>query len=369
MLPTPNAKVLTLVDSYYVFDLIVQCLFEAEVSVQQVFFLIRLLIYQTQFLAEISLLGVLFMLLPYCTKCPRHDSHNKSLALGLKFFHWGFIFIVSALWAAALAFKIKLRVQLTQDYGYGYSSLISDARNFEKIDTAYSIIYAFGSLWVLIWAISGLLPKSSESNGKVGLLFLTVVAVPFFIRSVYEMAVTIHTQLLPKDYSDNLGLATSIIYTFASLAIYTGIVLLGRLFSKDIIDPAGNNAGAFVKPLNPYDPATHSSYYYQGNPPYPGLNIGPKNQMQVHEANMAVPQAYHMQGGQIWPTQNPGQPMYAPQQQQGGYQYPQLGMQQQHYPPPQSHSPVSPINPHEVAGSGVPESRSPRSPPPPLNGA
>lgn len=170
------------------------------------------------------------------------------------------------------------------------------------------------------------------------------------------MAITIRLQLLDKENSAKLELATSIIYTFTSLAIYAGIALLGRLFSKDMIHPAGNNAGALVDPLNLYGPATHNSYYYQGNSPYPGLNSGPKNQVQV---NMAASPPYLAQGAQNWPMQYPGQPVYAPQQQQGGYQYPQPGMQQQHYPPAQSHSPVSPINPHEVAGSGVPESRSP----------
>ncbi|KAI4162579.1 MAG: hypothetical protein LQ342_003810 [Letrouitia transgressa] len=357
MLPTPNAKVLTFVDSHYIFDLIVNCLYEAEASVQQVFLLIRILINQTRYLAEISLLGVLFLLLPYCTKCPRHDSRHKSLALGLKFFHYGLIFILSTLWVAALPFKIKYTVKFVEYYSY--RSYKSDLQNWYKIDTAYSIIVVFGSLLVLSWAITGLLQRSSGSHGRVELLFFTCVAVPFFIRSVYEMAITIRLQLLDKNNSENLLLATNIIYTSTSLAIYTGIVLLGYLFSKDMIHPAGNNVGAFVGPLNPYGLATHNSYYYQGNPPYPGLNSGPKNQMQVHEANMAVPSAYLAQGGQNWPMQSPGHPIYAPLQQQGGYQYPQPGMQQQHYPPAQSYSPVSPINPHEVAGSGVPESRSP----------
>lgn len=179
MLPTPNAKVLTFVDSHYIFDLIVNCLYEAEASVQQVFLLIRILINQTRYLAEISLLGVLFLLLPYCTKCPRHDSRHKSLALGLKFFHYGLIFILSTLWVAALPFKIKYTVKFVEYYSY--RSYKSDLQNWYKIDTAYSIIVVFGSLLVLSWAITGLLQRSSGSHGRVYLQLLVAFVEESFV--------------------------------------------------------------------------------------------------------------------------------------------------------------------------------------------
>ena len=147
-------------------QLISQCLYEAEAIVEQVFFLVSLLILQTGYLAEISLLGVLFMLLQYCTKFPSRVGARKSLANGFRCLHYGILLVLIAVWAAALGLKIASQVEYAgyplgalYRYGIGYVEYI------RRLNTAYAIIYAFGSAWVLAWAVTGFL-NQDPANGR-----------------------------------------------------------------------------------------------------------------------------------------------------------------------------------------------------------
>lgn len=89
---------------------IVDILFGVRAVVQVVFFLIITIIYQSAYLAEISLLGVLYILLPDCSRHPSRQSNPNRMWKGLQTAHAIFIFILVALWLSAMALKIKYQV-------------------------------------------------------------------------------------------------------------------------------------------------------------------------------------------------------------------------------------------------------------------
>ena len=183
------------------------------------------------------------------------------------------------------------------------------------------------------------------------------------------MADTIHEELLLKGGSLDLNLATSIIYSLTSLAVYAGIILVSHHFADETNhNPGDGYMGASMYSTGPIDPTTQDPNYWQRNGIYPGSNIEPKNQVQIREADAGAPPAYYGQNGQGWQqVQSHGYPQWAPQQQQqqqqqqGVYQHQQPGVpQQQQYGSAQHHAPVSPISPHEMmGGSNVPEMHSP----------
>lgn len=76
-----------------------------------IFFLIVTIIYHSSYLAEISLLVVLYLLLPYCTSHPSRNSNKPRIAKNLKIGHAIFLFILLALWLSILALRIQYQVE------------------------------------------------------------------------------------------------------------------------------------------------------------------------------------------------------------------------------------------------------------------
>ncbi|KAL9577477.1 MAG: hypothetical protein Q9212_006337, partial [Teloschistes hypoglaucus] len=228
-------------------------IYENETRVQQVFFLINLIIYQSGYIAEIALLGVLYLLLPHCSGHPDREGKPR-LWRGLQIGHAIFLAILSILWAAAFALKIKYQVDfVTGDY-LDYDSVVEP---FVRLDTSYAILYFFGTLEVVAWAVVGFVNKEKRSeHGQVSrylnphsnppfpppqsrliapqnlTTLLASISLPLSIRSLNNMADVIYEELHHHPPTPKLNLATNIVYILTSLPIYAGIVAISRHIVK-----------------------------------------------------------------------------------------------------------------------------------------
>ncbi|KAL9583491.1 MAG: hypothetical protein Q9203_005062 [Teloschistes exilis] len=346
----------------------VDIIYENETRVQQVFFLIITILYQSAYIVEIALLGVLYLLLPHCSGHPDRDSKPR-LWRGLQIGHAIFLVILSILWAAALALKIKYQVDFVTSnyYDYDFHSIV---KPFVSLDTSYSILYFFAAIEIVAWAVVGFVNKEKRSeHGKNLTTFLAAISLPLFIRSLYLMADVIYEELHQHTSTAQLALATNIVYILTTLPIYTGIVTICR----DLVRKQG--------PVMPYqDPNLVGPAYWGGGDPS-------KNPMAVHEGGAPPPPVYSQGGypsqGYYPQQQQPQQPMMSYQQQQ---QYPNPQQQYQHpcqnpaYDPYQhQHAPSPPLpfhqqqqrqstipqQHHASSSPPLPHPHAPSSPPPP----
>ncbi len=177
---------------------------------------------------------------------------------------------------------------------------------------------------------------------------LALIAFPLFFRSIFIMGVVV------SDYSGRLigrgvWLAGEIIYILTTLAIYAGIVAIGRHFAKSPQPPSAPNG---VNPsygpnfwngpgLPPHHAAKPNMVVHEVAPP-------PLYQQQGHgnaQYSMPIPPPQHQPYLNQQPYPTPYQQQHQqPQQQQSfqiqGYpQYPQHQHQQQQVPSPRTSPP------------------------------
>ncbi|KAI4199365.1 MAG: hypothetical protein LQ350_004654 [Teloschistes chrysophthalmus] len=335
-------------------------IYENETRVQQVFFLIDLILYQSGYISEIALLGVLYLLLPHCSGHPDREGKPR-LWRGLQIGHAIFLAILSILWAAAFALKIKYQVDfVTGDY-YDYESVLEP---FLKLDTTYSILYFFATLEVAAWAVVGFVNKERRSeHGQNLTTLLAAISLPLSIRSLYSMADVIYEELHHHTSTPKLNLATNIVYILTSLPIYAGIVAI----CLDLVRKQG--------PVMPYqDP--NVAYWggdqmggKEGAPPpvysqggYPQQPM-PYQQMHPQQQQMAYQQPHQQYGNPQQQYQRPFEnPACHPYQHQHAPSPPQSSPplhQHQHQPTmPQQHQAPAPASPP------LPYQHAPSSPPP-----
>ncbi|KAL8960456.1 MAG: hypothetical protein Q9193_002838 [Seirophora villosa] len=324
---------------YFAIRFSVAVIYEVEAEVYVIFYLIIQIIYQSAFIAEITLLVMLYLLLPHCTSHPDHQSSRPSLRKGAKIAHAILIVILVALWLASMALKIKYQV----DTVIGESSSAyfrSTVRSFNRLDLAYAILYFFATLEIAAWTILASINAKKKSQSAQMLLILpAAVAAPLLLRSTYEMGIAISDELQRRSSTRGLFLARDIVYTLSSLAVYAGIVAICWTIARSGPPPP--------------DPSSHSydpHFWAAGGNQV--ANHDPKNPMAVNVA-AAAPQA-NQYAGHYAPQQ--------PQQQQQHMQYQQPPhANQAPYQQQQSHpnNAVSSSSPYQQ-----PYYRGPGSPPP-----
>lgn len=305
----------------------VDILYGVEAVVQQIFFLIVAILYESEDLALISLLVVLYLLLPYCSDHFGRLRDQPRIWKGLRAAHALVIFILIALWLPAMALHIKYQVDavIGDPFDFYQHEWTEVVRPFAKLDTALVIIYFFAVLEIVGWSVLGLVDVMKRQEKKqLQLMFVSLIAGPLLLRSTYLMGITIHNELREHVGKRQLSLATAIIYAITSLPIYAGIVAIARLIAS------ANHPHPQPDQMNPsYNP---NSWGMNGNQqPVPD----PKNQMAVHET---APPVYQQYGG--YPTPPPQQQQhggyYAPtQQNQGGMPYPPQQQNHMQYQQPQ----------------------------------
>ncbi|KAL8657396.1 MAG: hypothetical protein Q9226_001956 [Calogaya cf. arnoldii] len=275
-------------------------IYGAADEIQIIYFLIVTIIYETSFLAEISLLLVLYLLLPYCTPHPSRTGDKPRVAKTLKIGHGILLLMLTALWLAMLAMRIQYQVELVIGDPSAYRRIFSYT---DQLATAYAVLYVFGSLEILAWSILGVTKKRTE-HGQTHLILLALIAVPLFLRSLYIMGDVVYENLQGKFGGKRLWLATDIIYNLTTILIYAGIVAIAQHFAKNAQYPGGANPT--------YDPN------YTGLPPH---DPAAKPNMAVHES--ARPPVYqqgnyqpqHGHGNVQYTMPPPQQPQQQPQQQ------------------------------------------------------
>ena len=153
---------LTTVRRWFGIRFAVDIIYENETPVEQVFFLIITVISQFGYVAEISLFGVFYLLLPHISSHPSRQSRRHQLWSGLQAGHATFILILTALWAATMAYKIKYQVEFV--IGERYGIFERDLQPAYRFDTAYAILYFVGALEIAAWAILSLLHAKKQGD-------------------------------------------------------------------------------------------------------------------------------------------------------------------------------------------------------------
>ncbi|KAL8945919.1 MAG: hypothetical protein Q9222_007614 [Ikaeria aurantiellina] len=215
---------------------------EEETVVQQVFFLIITIITQSVYLAEISLLGVLYFLLPYCLSYERYHEKVRMRKV-LKIVHLIVLLILSALFVTTMALRIKSQVS----YVIGSpSDWRSEVRHSEQIDAAYTIIYFLASLEIVGWSVMAFLDARKDSQpAQKQLLLIAIIAGPLLLRSTYSMGATIYEELQEHSGRQSFYLAWDIIYNLTTLAIYGGIVAICKIIHSAHLGPDQMNPAAY----------------------------------------------------------------------------------------------------------------------------
>ncbi|KAL9025352.1 MAG: hypothetical protein Q9196_005806 [Gyalolechia fulgens] len=309
-------------------------MFGVEAVVQRIFFLIFVILSQSESLAMISLLGVLYLLLPHCSHQLARLRNHPRIWKSLRAAHATFIFILVALWLPSMALQIKYQVDAVIGDPYEFYTEAQDKmlRPYQKLDTTLAIMYFFGTLEISAWSVLAFLDvKKRRENVGLQLILLSMIAGPLLLRSTYLMGLTIYLKLQQHPRNRRLSLATDIIFAIASLLVYSGIVAIGRLLAKTDQSPYDPDH------INPsYDPK------FWGRNGNQGPNLDPKNQMAVHET---TPPVYQQGGYYPMPQQQGGYPVpthhdhgsmpYAPQHQSHmQYQQPQPYPDQPHHQQP-----------------------------------
>ncbi|KAL8802913.1 MAG: hypothetical protein Q9200_006427 [Gallowayella weberi] len=249
--------------------------------------------------------------------------------------HAIFLFILTALWISAMALKIKYQIDRVIGDPWTYDESL---RPSQQLDSAYVILYFLGTLEILVWSILAFLKaKTANESGRPQLLLLLLIALPLLLRSTYNMGDTIYEELLNRYGNKHLYLATEIIYNLTTLAIYTGIVAIGRHHATSTPLPA-YNPNPYPGPSKPnMAVGVHDPPLYHQHTPYtqPHVNayttpppFHPHQQPQHHQQQQLPYQLHHPY---------PNQPHYHQQQ-----PYP---LYQQHSPPPQQGRIYSPPPP------------------------
>ncbi len=142
---------------------------EVEAVVQVIFFLILTIILQAGYIADIALLGVIYILLPHCSNHPNRQSSRPSVFKGTKAAHAIFLFILSAIWLSAMALKIQN--QVGRVVGDPWELRQTTIPNISKLNATYNILYFVGALEVLVWSILGFIDaKKRRASGQVRIL-------------------------------------------------------------------------------------------------------------------------------------------------------------------------------------------------------
>ncbi|KAL8669213.1 MAG: hypothetical protein Q9168_006184, partial [Polycauliona sp. 1 TL-2023] len=231
---------------YMAINFTVTIIFAVAEKVQIVFLLVITIIYELSYLADISLLLALYILLPYCTPYPSRTGDKPRMAKNLRIVHGLLLLLLMVLRLIALASRIQGQVEVVIGDPYDYRLIL---RNVGRIATTYAILLVFGALEILGWSVMGLIKKRPR-HGKTHLILLSSIALPLLLRSLYIMADAIHTNLLGHLPSEPLLLATDLIYNLLTIVIYAGIVAIARSFATNSIHGPGAGADAAMYDLN-----------------------------------------------------------------------------------------------------------------------
>lgn len=143
-------------------------MYGVEAVVQQIFFLIIAIIYESENLALISLLVILYLLLPQCSDHFGRLHDKPRLWKGLRAAHAVVIFVLVALWLPAMALHIKYQVDsvIGDPYDFYRHEWSEVVRPFAKLDTALVIIYFFAVLEIVGWSVLGLVDVMKRQEKK-----------------------------------------------------------------------------------------------------------------------------------------------------------------------------------------------------------
>ncbi|KAL8903897.1 MAG: hypothetical protein Q9171_007240 [Xanthocarpia ochracea] len=339
---------------YFAINIANTIIYEVAEEVQVIYYLVRTIIVEASTLAEISLLLVIYLLLPHCSSHPSRHGDRPRMAKALRIGHAIFLFILLALWLSMFALRIRYQVEFVTGNPWNWRLF---RRTTDRISTTYTIVYFLGTLEILAWSIMSAMRflKERTDRGQVQLFMLALIAIPLLLRSTFIMGVVVSDYRGRLTGGRGIWLASEIIYILTTLAIYAGIVAIGRHFAKSPQPPLAPNG------VNPsYGPNGPNFWNGPGLPPHHAA----KPNMVVHE--VAPPPLYHQQGhGNAQYSMPP--PQHQPYLNQQPYPTPYQQQQQQQQQQPQQQQQSFQIQgyPQYPQPQHQQQIRSPQSPPPP----
>lgn len=250
-------------------------LYDQEATVQVVFFLISTILDSSIYLADISLLGFIYIVIAACLQ----DLGVKTaIKAALKVSSLVLINILIAFWATILALQIKFQVNEVQRgiFVQGTNFLVINPSKVDldevlvwtKLDITYSAIFALASIEILalaMWIISG---QRKEGNPTwIGIFLAALVAIPLLIRSLLYLGFLAAS--LTRDVKEEASVAKLFFTNICFVLAYIGVLLIAIRFKKE--RPGLGYPGKFGPPQMSSGtwtnaaPVRHQTYPPQGS--------------------------------------------------------------------------------------------------------
>ena len=321
-----------------------------------IYFVVSAIITASGYIGNIWLLITIYALAYHCFTQPDGKPGSTSKK-GILRAHYVLCGILFALFLATFAFQIRDVVVQVQDYGLYYTRIRRSIPVSYKLDVAYDALTFVASVEILIGSLWGVVRsrgqgqplkvrQTSESRVKCwshqltvrkrkpGILFLTLVAFPFFIRRVIVLGFDAAFELSLTRYATaGAYLAQTIVVGFAIVVSFVGIILVVKELEKNSVPPGWNPDGFAPNgqppsngPMNGYPqgygyPQTQPfGYYPQGQGPPPNMQYANAQSQQQQQGYPSHLQSQHHQAD-------------SPRTQQGDTSQPQQQQQQHHAGP------------------------------------
>ncbi|MCJ1465116.1 hypothetical protein MMC07_003732 [Pseudocyphellaria aurata] len=276
-------------------------LYEQEATVKVVYFLISTILDSSVYLAEISLLGFIYIVIAACL----HNLGVKaSIKTILKISSSVIISILIAFWAAILALQIEYQVDSVI---HPENVDIDRAYVWIKLEIAYYAVFAFASVELValgVWIIFG--HRKQDEPTWIGTCIAAIVAMPLLVRSLVYLGIVAAS--LTRDVKDEAQVAITYIAYISFILAYIGVLLVtmklkrehsgvqhpGKFGPPQMSPGTWNNAAPVQHPvypsqISPYD-ASNRPGYGNGTAPHGGApywNSSPGGPQQSSNDNTA----------------------------------------------------------------------------------
>ena len=254
--PDPQ-PVLTACDKHSTstFNFINIILNEECVSVQQVYLIFSVIFTSLGYLADVLLLATTFVYLIPRSILTRHATQSAK-NLGPTLLHFLFCGLLGLFWLVITVILLAVVIQQVRDTGIVSNfDLINGLR---KLDFTYNLLYFFAALEIVALAVMKLTSRARDPNGsneptntkrvcepvdhpihlnpslttdvQQSLLFLILISLPLFVRSVWQLTIAARYELqnnISVGFErEQLRLAQMLFYYLCTTLIYIGLALV-----------------------------------------------------------------------------------------------------------------------------------------------
>ncbi|KAI9807104.1 MAG: hypothetical protein M1825_005821 [Sarcosagium campestre] len=238
-------------------DILDRFLSETETVVARIYVIVYILTYFFFFWTDILLIWVVYGITRYCLQ--QIPSFNSSVVSGLHWLHRAVVILLAVLALTAFGFYTDYQVADGRSYAtYLLRSNSDSSYNTSlKLTAAFNFIFLIAAFEILVLLVLALV-KIRGTSKRITIYAVALVAVPLFIRSLYNAA-SVGTQLQGIYSKVQITTPLYIVFSlFFNVVVFAGVVLVA--LRRDWIGPYPGDGTMQV----PYGPG-QTQYAPNGN--------------------------------------------------------------------------------------------------------